>query len=87
LHGQWGDFFDRETAPYYKKIVKSGVRVLLYYGDTDVICQFLSGQKFADTLGLKVLLIVYNMLSKFLETFHKIILGSRSKDSWFQNRI
>uniref|UniRef100_A0A914DJ55 Uncharacterized protein n=1 Tax=Acrobeloides nanus TaxID=290746 RepID=A0A914DJ55_9BILA len=55
LHGQWGDFFDRETAPYYKKIVKSGVRVLLYYGDTDVICQFLSGQKFADTLGLKTM--------------------------------
>lgn len=46
---QYGDM-----APFIKKIVKAHVRVLLYYGDTDMACNFMMGQQFAANLGLKV---------------------------------
>ncbi|XGW09552.1 hypothetical protein V3C99_011661, partial [Haemonchus contortus] len=46
---QYGDM-----APFIKKIVAANVRVLLYYGDTDMACNFMMGQQFADQLGLKV---------------------------------
>ncbi|KHJ81042.1 serine carboxypeptidase [Oesophagostomum dentatum] len=45
---QYGDM-----APFIKKIVKANVRVLLYYGDTDMACNFMMGQQFSDQLGLK----------------------------------
>ncbi|VDL73341.1 unnamed protein product [Nippostrongylus brasiliensis] len=45
---QYGDM-----APFIKKIVGEHVRVLLYYGDTDMACNFMMGQQFADQLGLK----------------------------------
>ncbi|KAH7704510.1 Serine carboxypeptidase F41C3.5 precursor [Aphelenchoides avenae] len=34
-------------------LLANGVRVLLYYGDTDAVCNFLMGQKFPVQLGLK----------------------------------
>lgn len=37
-----------------QKILTSGARVLLYYGDTDAICNFIVGQKFAAELGYEV---------------------------------
>ncbi|VDO68340.1 unnamed protein product [Heligmosomoides polygyrus] len=48
---QYGDM-----APFIKKIVAANVRVLLYYGDTDMACNFMMGQQFADQLGLKRIL-------------------------------
>ncbi|KAK5986518.1 Serine carboxypeptidase, partial [Trichostrongylus colubriformis] len=45
---QYGDM-----APFIKKIVAANVRVLLYYGDTDMVCNFMMGQQFSDQLGLK----------------------------------
>ena len=41
-------------APFVKKILKAHVRVLLYYGDVDMACNFMMGQQFAASLGLKV---------------------------------
>jgi cathepsin A (carboxypeptidase C) len=40
-----------DMSPFIKKIVNSGVRVLLYYGDTDMACNFMMGQQFAAQLG------------------------------------
>ncbi|EFO92782.1 hypothetical protein CRE_19995 [Caenorhabditis remanei] len=40
-------------TPFIKKIVKNHVRVLLYYGETDMACNFMMGQQFADQLGLR----------------------------------
>ncbi|PIO65565.1 serine carboxypeptidase [Teladorsagia circumcincta] len=45
---QYGDM-----APFIKKIVAANIRVLLYYGDTDMACNFMMGQQFSDQLGLK----------------------------------
>ncbi|VDO68342.1 unnamed protein product [Heligmosomoides polygyrus] len=42
-----------DMAPFIKKIVAANVRVLLYYGDTDMVCNFMMGQQFADQLGLQ----------------------------------
>uniref|UniRef100_A0A0R3RPV3 Carboxypeptidase n=1 Tax=Elaeophora elaphi TaxID=1147741 RepID=A0A0R3RPV3_9BILA len=39
-------------APYIKAIVKEGVQVLLYYGDTDMACNFIMGQRFSASLKL-----------------------------------
>ncbi|KAH7725384.1 Serine carboxypeptidase F41C3.5 precursor [Aphelenchoides avenae] len=36
-----------------KNLLASGVRVLLYYGDTDSMCNFIMGQRFAASLGYK----------------------------------
>ncbi|EYC11833.1 hypothetical protein Y032_0049g1801 [Ancylostoma ceylanicum] len=48
---QYGDM-----APFIKKIVGANVRVLLYYGDTDMACNFMMGQQFSDQLGFKRIL-------------------------------
>ncbi|CAJ0565680.1 unnamed protein product, partial [Mesorhabditis spiculigera] len=42
-----------DMTPFVKKILNAHVRVLLYYGDTDMACNFLMGQQFAYQLGLK----------------------------------
>lgn len=42
-------------APFIKEIIKAGVRVLLYYGDTDMACNFIMGQQFSASLNLPVL--------------------------------
>ncbi|KAH7729145.1 Protein F41C3.5 [Aphelenchoides avenae] len=53
----------REIAPYgrqldvikeLQQITDSGIRVLLFYGDTDGMCNFLMGQKFPGIMGLRV---------------------------------
>jgi hypothetical protein len=45
---QYGD-----VAPFIKKILSAHVRILLYYGDTDMACNFMMGQQFCAGLGLK----------------------------------
>ena len=45
-----------DTAPFFKKIFQAHVRVLLYYGDTDMACNFMLGQQFSAQLGLKLVL-------------------------------
>jgi hypothetical protein len=45
---QYGDM-----APFIKKILAANVRILLYYGDTDMACNFMMGQQFSAGLGLK----------------------------------
>ncbi|KAF1756628.1 hypothetical protein GCK72_013082 [Caenorhabditis remanei] len=42
-----------DMTPFIKKIVKNHPRVLVYYGDTDMACNFMMGQQFADQLGLR----------------------------------
>ncbi|KAL3088562.1 hypothetical protein niasHT_023180 [Heterodera trifolii] len=42
-----------DTSPFVKKILNAHVRVLLYYGDTDMACNFMLGQQFSAQLGLK----------------------------------
>lgn len=37
-----------------KSAVGNGSRVLIYNGDTDLVCNFLQGQRFAASLGYKV---------------------------------
>jgi len=44
---QYGDM-----TPFVKKVIDANVRVLLYYGDTDMACNFLMGQVFADRMGI-----------------------------------
>ncbi|WKX94795.1 hypothetical protein Q1695_011789 [Nippostrongylus brasiliensis] len=46
----------RDMAPFVRKIVGANVRVLLYYGDTDMTCNFMVGQQFSNELGLKRIL-------------------------------
>uniref|UniRef100_A0AC34QVK6 Serine carboxypeptidase n=2 Tax=Panagrolaimus sp. JU765 TaxID=591449 RepID=A0AC34QVK6_9BILA len=41
-----------DMSPFIKKILKAQVRVLLYYGDVDMACNFMMGQQFAAQLGL-----------------------------------
>uniref|UniRef100_A0A914Q308 Serine carboxypeptidase n=1 Tax=Panagrolaimus davidi TaxID=227884 RepID=A0A914Q308_9BILA len=36
---------------FVRKIINADVRVLLYYGDTDLVCNFLMGQQFTHQLG------------------------------------
>jgi cathepsin A (carboxypeptidase C) len=42
-----------DMKPFVNKIIDSRVRVLLYYGDTDMACNFMMGQQFSAGLGLK----------------------------------
>ncbi|KAH7703224.1 Protein F41C3.5 [Aphelenchoides avenae] len=61
--GTWQECAPRSALNYtgvYKdmshrivKIIDNNVRVLLYYGDTDMMCNFVGGQKFADSLDFK----------------------------------
>ncbi|KAH7694160.1 Serine carboxypeptidase F41C3.5 precursor [Aphelenchoides avenae] len=60
---QWMECSETITNPAYQMsddvykevsmLLANGVRVLLYYGDTDAVCNFLMGQKFPVQLGLK----------------------------------
>lgn len=45
-----------DMKPFVNKIIDNHVRVLLYYGDTDMACNFMMGQQFSAGLGLKVLI-------------------------------
>ncbi|KAH7697148.1 Protein F41C3.5 [Aphelenchoides avenae] len=56
IHRAYGpDIFGWPSTmrPQVNKTLASGVRALLYYGDTDAVCNSLLGQKFAASLGLK----------------------------------
>jgi hypothetical protein len=41
--------------PQVEQAVEAGLRVLLYYGDTDMACNFLLGQRFSQSLNLKLI--------------------------------
>jgi len=41
-------------ANFTKTILKANIRMILYYGDLDVICNFLIGQRFTEQLGFEV---------------------------------
>uniref|UniRef100_A0A914P7Q6 Carboxypeptidase n=1 Tax=Panagrolaimus davidi TaxID=227884 RepID=A0A914P7Q6_9BILA len=48
--GQYSDM-----TPFYKKIYAAKIPMLLYYGDTDLMCNFLMGQKFSAQLGFPII--------------------------------
>ena len=62
--GQWTMCSDAVSAAYVRQYstmheqvvdaVEHGVRVLLYYGDADMACNFLLGQRFAQQLQLQL---------------------------------
>lgn len=41
-------------APFIHKVIDADVPVLIYNGDTDIICNALHAQRFAADLGLPV---------------------------------
>ncbi|VDK29960.1 unnamed protein product [Gongylonema pulchrum] len=43
-----------DMGPFIKEIIEANVRVLLYYGDTDMACNFMMGQQFASSLKVPV---------------------------------
>ena len=59
-------------TPFIKKIVGAQVRVLLYYGDTDMACNFMMGQQFASQLGYP------RQLNKTPWKFNKQIAGFKT---------
>ncbi|VDD89135.1 unnamed protein product [Enterobius vermicularis] len=61
-----------DMSPFIKKIVRANVRVLLYYGDTDMACNFMMGQQFAAGLGFK------RQLKKTAWKFDKQIAGFKT---------
>uniref|UniRef100_A0A7E4V8B1 Carboxypeptidase n=1 Tax=Panagrellus redivivus TaxID=6233 RepID=A0A7E4V8B1_PANRE len=61
-----------DMTPFVQKIVKANVRVLLYYGDTDMACNFMMGQQFAAQLGLP------RQLGKTAWKFNKQIAGFKT---------
>uniref|UniRef100_A0A914MIZ2 Carboxypeptidase n=1 Tax=Meloidogyne incognita TaxID=6306 RepID=A0A914MIZ2_MELIC len=44
----------KEMANFTKTILKANIRMILYYGDLDVICNFLIGQRFTEQLGFEL---------------------------------
>uniref|UniRef100_A0A915P624 Carboxypeptidase n=1 Tax=Meloidogyne floridensis TaxID=298350 RepID=A0A915P624_9BILA len=42
-----------DMSPFVKKVLAAKVKTLLYYGDTDMACNFLLGQQFASQLGYR----------------------------------
>ncbi|KAK6019217.1 serine carboxypeptidase, partial [Ostertagia ostertagi] len=72
---QYGDM-----APFIKKIVAANVRVLLYYGDTDMACNFMMGQQFSDQLGLdkRLTLHLFRTLGKTPWKFDRQIAGFKT---------
>jgi cathepsin A (carboxypeptidase C) len=61
-----------DMKPFIEKIVAAHVRVLLYYGDTDMACNFMMGQQFSAKLGLK------RVLNKHPWKFDKQIAGFKT---------
>uniref|UniRef100_A0A915LF76 Uncharacterized protein n=1 Tax=Meloidogyne javanica TaxID=6303 RepID=A0A915LF76_MELJA len=43
-----------EVANFTKIILNANIRMLFYYGDLDVVCNFLLGQRFTEKLGFEV---------------------------------
>ncbi|KAI1696531.1 serine carboxypeptidase domain-containing protein [Ditylenchus destructor] len=43
----------KDMKPYIENIIRGDVRILLFYGDTDMACNFLMGEQFSANLGLK----------------------------------
>lgn len=43
-----------DMTPYVKKILDANVRILVYYGDSDLGCNYIMGKEFTKSLGLKV---------------------------------
>ncbi|EFO88835.1 hypothetical protein CRE_06322 [Caenorhabditis remanei] len=62
--------------PFIKKIVRNHVRVLVYYGDTDMACNFIMGQQFVDQLGLR------RTLKKTPWKFDRQIAGFKTLFDW-----
>uniref|UniRef100_A0A914LAC5 Uncharacterized protein n=1 Tax=Meloidogyne incognita TaxID=6306 RepID=A0A914LAC5_MELIC len=48
-----------EMANFTKIILNANIRMLFYYGDLDVVCNFLLGQRFTEQLGFKVKNVKY----------------------------
>lgn len=44
----------KDMTNYMKKVLENKVRVLLYFGDTDMVCNFMMGQQFIERLKLPV---------------------------------
>lgn len=64
-----------------KKTLKAGIPVLLFYGDTDTVCNFMLGAKFAASLGLPVRII----LPEIIKTNFAVERGGKTMD--FQRPI
>uniref|UniRef100_A0A914YV67 Carboxypeptidase n=1 Tax=Panagrolaimus superbus TaxID=310955 RepID=A0A914YV67_9BILA len=43
-----------DMTPFFKKILKAKIPILLYYGDVDMVCNFMQGQKFVAQLKLSL---------------------------------
>ncbi|PAV77700.1 hypothetical protein WR25_01129 [Diploscapter pachys] len=43
-----------ETAPIFQRAIQAGLKVMIYNGDVDMVCNFLLGQRFSRKLGLPV---------------------------------
>lgn len=41
-------------APVIKRLIQAGIRILLFHGDADLLCNFMMGEEFAAELGLPV---------------------------------
>ncbi|XP_043937227.1 lysosomal protective protein-like [Protopterus annectens] len=46
-------FYYTTMSDFYIKLLSSGLRVLVYNGDTDLVCNYLSGQWFVESLNQK----------------------------------
>ncbi|KAI1705455.1 serine carboxypeptidase domain-containing protein [Ditylenchus destructor] len=44
----------KDMTPFVNEAIKHGVRVFLFYGDTDAACNFIQGQRFVESLGIPV---------------------------------
>lgn len=51
--GQYRTIYET-VKDVYKKLLASGLRALVYNGDTDMACNFLGDQWFVEDLGQKV---------------------------------
>uniref|UniRef100_A0A915MNV7 Serine carboxypeptidase n=1 Tax=Meloidogyne javanica TaxID=6303 RepID=A0A915MNV7_MELJA len=45
---------NEEMANFTKTILNANIRMILYYGDLDMICNFLMGQRFTEQLGFDI---------------------------------
>lgn len=49
----------RSMEDKLKSAINSGLKVLLHYGDLDLVCNFIHGEKFARNLGYGVSVYCY----------------------------